>query len=59
MFTFIWRCTTTSCFGGVDAKPVTVLRMFMVIQESTSLFLNVQRLSFNWGIDKSNGKNYG
>ena len=60
MFTFIRRCTTTSCFVGVDAKTVTVLRMFMVVQEATSLFFNVQRLSFNWGtVDKSNGKNYG
>ena len=58
MFTFIWRCTTTSCFVGVDAKPVTVLSVVYGNLGSTSLFLNVQRLCSDWGtVDKSNGKN--
>jgi len=58
MFTFIWRCTTTSCFVGVDAKPVTVLSVVYGNQGSRSLFLNLQRLSSDWGtVDKSNGKN--
>ena len=58
MFTCIWLCATTSCFVGVDAKPVTVLSVVYGNLGSRSLFLNVQRLSSEWGtVDKSNGKN--